>query len=562
MLETSLSSPLRGARLLAALVLIGGSEAAAGWQGFLPPVALDVSMPYPPASQCQPCPHNGIACCKPRSSLPPGAELDTCPAGHLCCDDCGVGVSKCSCDLRPCTEKDNTRVVGTPHSTTAARSPGLCCALCEQQGSKCAAATHNTTHCLFFSAAGPLQSAGKHTTVTPIRAVQRRQLQNSGPQLSFMLFAFVGLVSLVVLVPWDRVPCIPQGQRREPRRKTRKGELICAQDSRELGGYLWEADLATGGFSTVCAVTRVRDGKRLAMKEIGCSSREDAEYALSEGKILDQFQGHPNMVTVLDRFFDTRTWRSYGSDRPDAAAEAVGARYCIVMQLYSEGDLNQYLERILKSGGRTSETVVRSVVAQIGQLLHHLHGAQRYGHAGPVIHRDLKPQNILVQARGPDGGLHVIVTDFGLARLQERTYVYTQAGSMPYMAPECWRRKYGRAVDIWSLGCIAYVMATLRVGPSADHRRAVRCLFAEAHDVGFSAGLRAEVLGHGYSTVTADLVTDCVQIDPRMRPSAEDVLSRLGVGLVPWRPTHAAEMPEEARQVRDHDESTALMQSS
>lgn len=68
----------------------------------------------------------------------------------------------------------------------------------------------------------------------------------------------------------------------------------------------------------------------------------------------------------------------------------------------------------------------------------------------------------------------------------------------------------------------------------------VRCLFAEAHDDGFTAGLRRDVLARGYSAGAADLVCECLTYDWRRRPTAEGILAKLGEEVRDWTPDPAA----------------------
>ncbi|KAI0925868.1 hypothetical protein AcW1_008185 [Taiwanofungus camphoratus] len=106
------------------------------------------------------------------------------------------------------------------------------------------------------------------------------------------------------------------------------------------------------------------------------------------------------------------------------------------------GDLRFHLER----SGRIPEEVVRFWIAEISSAIEYLH-RQR------IMHRDLKPDNILLDAMG-----HAHVTDFNVAiHYSERRMHTSVAGSMAYMAPEVVGRKgYTWCADWWSLGVVAW----------------------------------------------------------------------------------------------------------
>ena len=104
--------------------------------------------------------------------------------------------------------------------------------------------------------------------------------------------------------------------------------------------------------------------------------------------------------------------------------------------------------------GGLNKALVKSYLWQLLQGISHCH-------AHRVLHRDLKPQNLLIDKNG-----NIKLADFGLARsisLPIRTYTH-EVVTLWYRAPEILMgsRLYGPAVDIWSIGCIFSEMATKR----------------------------------------------------------------------------------------------------
>jgi serine/threonine-protein kinase len=146
-------------------------------------------------------------------------------------------------------------------------------------------------------------------------------------------------------------------------------------------------------------------------------------------------------------------------------------------------------------------------------------GAIQEAHRSGLVHRDLKPHNILLET-WPDGGRHPVVVDFGLARdlsLQDRTLTWAMVGTPAFMSPEQARGETPTpAADIYSLGATLYAM--LSGGPP--------------YEAATVAGLAAEQLRREAKPVRAlrpgvprDLETitmKCLETDPERRyPTAQ-----------------------------------------
>ena len=191
-----------------------------------------------------------------------------------------------------------------------------------------------------------------------------------------------------------------------------------------LGKYKVVAPLGSGGFG---AVYRARDtwiDKDVAIKVPHKQNLNFTEL-LQEPRLLAALN-HPNIVSIT-------------------TAEKQDNLFFIVME-YVPGET---LETIIgESGGLTPERTT-DYAAQIARALVH-------AHEQGVIHRDLRPPNILVSEKGV-----LKVADFGTSRFLElAAHGTTVIGSPPYMAPEQFTGKAVFASDIYSLGITMYQMLT------------------------------------------------------------------------------------------------------
>lgn len=111
------------------------------------------------------------------------------------------------------------------------------------------------------------------------------------------------------------------------------------------------------------------------------------------------------------------------------------------------------LHDIIYRRGPLDATTVRFYYANIVCALDFLH-------SNGIVHRDLKPANILIK---PDG--YISLADFGLAKPETNSHVWSMVGTPIYMAPELFMSQtgIGRGVDWFSSGIVLYEMVTKRV---------------------------------------------------------------------------------------------------
>ncbi|XP_054481552.1 serine/threonine-protein kinase 36 [Anoplopoma fimbria] len=183
-----------------------------------------------------------------------------------------------------------------------------------------------------------------------------------------------------------------------------------------------------GSFGRVYKGRKRFSGQVVALKfmpKVGRSEKE-LRSLKREIEIMRDLQ-HPNIVQLFDSF-ETET-------------------EVVVVTEYAEGQLFQ----ILEDDGNLPESQVREIACQLVSALYYLHSHR-------ILHRDMKPQNILLGKTGV-----VKLCDFGFARaMSVSTLVLTSIKGTPlYMSPELVEEKpYDHTADLWSLGCILYELHT------------------------------------------------------------------------------------------------------
>jgi serine/threonine-protein kinase len=191
-----------------------------------------------------------------------------------------------------------------------------------------------------------------------------------------------------------------------------------------IGKYRVVSPLGSGGFGTVYLAEDTWIDKKVALK---VPHRQNLDFGelLREPRLLASLS-HPNIVTVL-------------------TAEKQENVFFIVME-YVPGET---LEQVIERDGALDLTRALDYTCQIANAMDHAH---RHG----VIHRDLRPGNVLVTEHGM-----AKVADFGTSRFLEiAAHGTTIIGSPPYMAPEQFQGKAVFASDIYSLGVTMYQMLT------------------------------------------------------------------------------------------------------
>ena len=191
-----------------------------------------------------------------------------------------------------------------------------------------------------------------------------------------------------------------------------------------IGKYRVVSALGSGGFGSVYLAEDTWIDKKVALK---VPHKQDLDFSelLREPRLLAAMS-HPNIVTVL-------------------TAEKQDGVFFIVME-YVHG---RTLEDIIHADGALDVARALDLTCQICNAVDH-------AHTTGVLHRDLRPGNMLVS----ESGL-LKVTDFGTSRFLEiAVHGTTVIGSPPYMAPEQFHGKAVFASDVYSIGVTMYQMLT------------------------------------------------------------------------------------------------------
>ncbi|KAK2521878.1 Camk1g [Columba livia] len=201
--------------------------------------------------------------------------------------------------------------------------------------------------------------------------------------------------------------------------------------------FIFMEALGSGAFSEVFLVKQRSTGQLFALKCIKKSpltrdsSLENEIAVLKKSVRLTHIYlcriKHENIVTLEDIYEST-------------------THFYLVMQLVSGGEL---FDRILERGVYTEKDA--SVV------IHQVLTAVKYLHENGIVHRDLKPENLLYLT--PEENSKIMITDFGLSKMEQNGIMSTACGTPGYVAPEVLAQKpYSKAVDCWSIGVITYIL--------------------------------------------------------------------------------------------------------
>eukprot|EP00929_Paragymnodinium_shiwhaense_P031285 TRINITY_DN17561_c0_g1_i1.p1 TRINITY_DN17561_c0_g1~~TRINITY_DN17561_c0_g1_i1.p1 ORF type:complete len:513 (-),score=138.19 TRINITY_DN17561_c0_g1_i1:254-1792(-) len=282
------------------------------------------------------------------------------------------------------------------------------------------------------------------------------------------------------------------------------GEPFKAVDkpgAREIvGNYILHDKLGQGGFGSVYKGLHSETGEAAAIKFVAKKSFRqfsDLQRVFQEIQALRNLR-HQNVIRILDV-----------ADHP--------TNICFILEYAAGGELRGYVEK----AGSLSEEESRTFFKQIVRAVHYIHSKK-------TIHRDLKLENILLDASN-----RCKIVDFGLSDyVSSKEQTVTDAGTEAYLAPEvyngCSKDSDPYKIDVWGLGVILYALAHGKLPFYRPDEET--CAKLDADGLQFK-----EELSTGYRRLVKAMLTP----SPERRASVDEIT------LDPWVTKHRFAQCEE-----------------
>eukprot|EP01138_Halocafeteria_seosinensis_P000664 gb/GECG01000680.1/.p1 GENE.gb/GECG01000680.1/~~gb/GECG01000680.1/.p1 ORF type:complete len:531 (+),score=64.48 gb/GECG01000680.1/:1-1593(+) len=282
-----------------------------------------------------------------------------------------------------------------------------------------------------------------------------------------------------------------------------------------IGKYKVTHSLGKGSFADVYRAEDTESGETVAVKAISIErlNTQARKQLNSEVEILKKFK-HENVVRLIDVARSKKTMH-------------------LIMEFCDGGDV----AGLIKRHGRFKESQVKPIIKQLASGVAFLR-------ENSLIHRDLKPQNLLLSGRYPSCTLKI--ADFGFARsLQQLDMAETLCGSPLYMAPEILNgKRYDAKCDLWSVGAIMFELVTGRPPYNGTNHMDL------IHNINQNPVKMDSEIKRQLSKECLDLIRGLLRKNPKDRISFEDFWNS------PFIKDADSVIPDPARQEKDRKSRT------
>ena len=246
--------------------------------------------------------------------------------------------------------------------------------------------------------------------------------------------------------------------------------------------------IGKGSYGTVYKVRKRLDQGVYAMKTINISmmDKKTLTNTLNELRILCSID-HPNVVGYKEAFI-----------------EKEGKELCVVMEFVGGGDMEAKIKECKNKKLAISEDIIWNYACQVLLGLKALHDMK-------IIHRDIKSANLFLS----EDFKTIKLGDLNVAKVAKDNLASTQIGTPYYLAPEIWQNKiYDYKCDIFSLGCVLYEMASLKVPFEAN---SIQDLYKK-----ITRGM-IERIPSRYSEDLYNCIKLFLTKEPKKRPGVKDI---------------------------------------
>ena len=252
------------------------------------------------------------------------------------------------------------------------------------------------------------------------------------------------------------------------------------------------------GGGDACVYLANWHSQEVAVKLFKLNLLDEKKYSVFENEVKIQSSlHHPNVLRFLGAILEEKK---------------VG----FIMELCKHGDLEHFLKLFSREHNEQKYSIVEKM-----RMLKEIASAMKYLHSLNVIHRDLKPQNVLITDNE-----ETRVMDFGLSKLALGTELTqtVRVGTSVFMAPEVLSGYYDEKVDVFSFGIMMYVVLTEKWKPYGEEMSVNGVELRVKNNPDFRPNLSIyEVISH------KEIICKMWDNDSKMRPSFDDIISYLEI---------------------------------